>query len=128
MTHEWVDLSNMMIQTLLTGIRMRLSVKDTSKWVVFRYEKMIDFCHICGLFDHTLRACSLFNDAMCKADLPYGNWLRASPTRKQRTIDHKKEEECKLVQDFKGSLSGSGESFTWWNKQAVPNDVYERLD
>ncbi|KAL2942601.1 hypothetical protein RDABS01_030951, partial [Bienertia sinuspersici] len=83
---------------------IRVSVSGGSKWIELKYEKLMDFCYACGCIGHSLNGCQHYDDSTPEGELPYGSWMRASPTKKRRTFDPKKEEERKLCQAFKGSL------------------------
>ncbi|KAL2941022.1 Deoxyribose-phosphate aldolase [Bienertia sinuspersici] len=85
---------------------IRVSVKGGSKWIELKYERLTDFCYACGIFGHSFHNCVRYEDSIPESELPYGVWLRASPTRKRRGGDQRMEEEKKLCQAFKGSLQG----------------------
>lgn len=55
-------------------------INGSSTKIIFRYEKLADFCLFCGRLDHLEKACKLFHpDGLHH----YGSWLRAnssSPT------------------------------------------------
>ncbi|XP_057452169.1 uncharacterized protein LOC130743989 [Lotus japonicus] len=44
--------------------------------VVFKYEKLKNFCYRCGLLDHVLKDCDVQDDGQ---PLAFGGWLRAEP-------------------------------------------------
>ncbi|XP_057418992.1 uncharacterized protein LOC130713221 [Lotus japonicus] len=44
--------------------------------IVFKYEKLKNFCYRCGLLDHILRDCDVEDEGN---PLPFGGWLRADP-------------------------------------------------
>lgn len=80
---------------------MWMMVGNCSKWVKFKYERLMDFCYVCGLFGHGYRDCSVYDDRMAVGELPYGGWMGASPTKRRRGNEYKKEEEKKLCSDLK---------------------------
>ncbi|KAL2899918.1 Carnosine N-methyltransferase [Bienertia sinuspersici] len=63
---------------------MRFSIKGGSKWIEIKYERLMDFCYACGIFGHSFHNCVHYDDSIPESELPYGFWLRASPTRKRR--------------------------------------------
>ncbi|KAL2921947.1 hypothetical protein RDABS01_013438 [Bienertia sinuspersici] len=85
----------------------RVAVKGGSKLVKFTYERLMDICHACGRLGHGYQQCDKYADRIPVSELPYGNWMRASPIRKRNFGDHKKEEEKKICQEFKGELVAS---------------------
>ena len=49
------------------------------RWVLFKYERLPNFCYCCGLLEHDLKECpksngEARNDVM--VDLQYGAWMR----------------------------------------------------
>ncbi|KAL0349644.1 UNVERIFIED_CONTAM: hypothetical protein Sradi_4113600 [Sesamum radiatum] len=51
--------------------------------IFFTYERLQNFCYLCGCLGHLLRQCELqFQEGFCDpgANLPYGKWLRATPS------------------------------------------------
>lgn len=68
----------------------------------------MDICHACGCFGHTFQQCEKHDDKISTSELPYDNWMEASPIRKRNYSDHKEEEEeRKICQEFKGNLKAS---------------------
>lgn len=56
-------------------------------WVDFKYERLPNFCFLCGLLGHTDRYCQLqFEMNTHEAEKPYGTWLRASGRRSQPSL------------------------------------------
>ncbi|KAF7835208.1 cysteine desulfurase mitochondrial-like [Senna tora] len=51
--------------------------------VFFRYERLLDFCYVCGKLGHAIKDCNSDNhdDLDDEQHLTYGPWLRASPTK-----------------------------------------------
>lgn len=48
-------------------------------WIDFKYEKLPNFCFLCGLIGHTDRFChKLFEGVNEDTERPYGSWLRAT--------------------------------------------------
>lgn len=47
--------------------------------VLLRYEKLPEYCYICGLLGHQLKSCNISDYDLQMNDLnyPYGPWLRA---------------------------------------------------
>lgn len=84
-----------------------IATSNGSKWVKFKYEKLMDICYACGKLGHNYQQCIKYDDVTPVAELPYGMWMRGSPTRRRRTVDFRKEEEIKLCQEFQGSLRAS---------------------
>ncbi|KAL2932560.1 hypothetical protein RDABS01_000298 [Bienertia sinuspersici] len=82
----------------------RIATPNGSKLVKFTYEKLMVICHACGCFGHNYQQCAKYDERIPISELPYGNWLRASPIRGKNYADHKKEEEIRVCQEFKGNL------------------------
>ncbi|KAL2904999.1 Midasin [Bienertia sinuspersici] len=85
----------------------RVAIPGGSKWVKFTYERLMDISHACGCLGHGYQQCEKHDDSLPVAELPYGNWMRASPTRKKLSVDQKKEEEKRICQEFRGGLRAS---------------------
>ncbi|GMY39379.1 putative ribonuclease h protein [Fagus crenata] len=64
-----------------------LSPEGQRFWVHYRYERLLSFCHCCGLLAHTTTQCKV----PVSHPLPYGDWMRAivggrtMPSREQET-------------------------------------------
>lgn len=83
---------------------MRIGVANGSKWITFKYEKVIDFCYACGLLGHSYQQCLAYDGVTSADNLPYGKSLRGSPTRRKKFVDSRREEETALCNEFKGNL------------------------
>lgn len=66
-------------EPLLRGVYLRL--RDGSrKWISFVYERMLNYCYLCGLVGHLEKKCILrFQDGFVdpRKNFPYGEWLKA---------------------------------------------------
>ncbi|KAL6191767.1 hypothetical protein ACLB2K_038156 [Fragaria x ananassa] len=61
----------------------------TKKWVSFVFEKLSDFCYVCGRLGHTdLPKSPCLHRADPESENEYGDWLRALPPRKQIRNEH----------------------------------------
>ncbi|KAL2903855.1 hypothetical protein RDABS01_002565 [Bienertia sinuspersici] len=90
---------------LMRGLKVQ--VGGAQKWVEFKYEKLTDFCYVCGLFGHAAKECSQYDEDLPESLYPYGSWMRASPTRNRFRSEATKEAELKLLEDFKSSVAQS---------------------
>ena len=77
------------------------------RWVLFKYERLPNFCYCCGLLEHDLKECpkskgEARNDVM--VDLQYGAWMRGEPVKRSGWEPHhtKKNEGG----DTKGEMPG----------------------
>ncbi|KAL2931806.1 hypothetical protein RDABS01_037216 [Bienertia sinuspersici] len=110
--NEGVQPSEITFETIRVDIKLdkplkrftRVEVKGGSKLVKFTYERLMDICHACERLGHGYQQCDKYDDRILVSELPYGNWMKASPNRKRNFGDHKKEEEKKICQEFKGEL------------------------
>lgn len=56
------------------------------KKVTFKYERLTPFCYVCGLLEHTDRACKRYNTILEKEiQKEWGPWLRA-PSRRNNGV------------------------------------------
>ena len=56
-----------------------------NRWVIFKYERLPNFCYRCGMLDHTSKEClegPLVNEGEEEGSLQYGAWLRGDPWKR----------------------------------------------
>lgn len=74
----WVNLN---IRKPLVRLN-KLSIKGLEPmWLIFTYEKLLDFCFRCGIIDHGLKECShrsKYTEAKMERTHSYGLRLKAS--------------------------------------------------
>uniref|UniRef100_A0A803P906 Uncharacterized protein n=1 Tax=Cannabis sativa TaxID=3483 RepID=A0A803P906_CANSA len=93
-TGDWKEFLRIRV-TLHIGKPLRRKMKispegEDSFWINFKYERAPTFCFICGIIGHTENFCSqLFHTPPEKIVKPYGNWMRAQPTRQSKFIGSK---------------------------------------
>jgi len=59
-----------------------------SRWVEFKYERLLVFCYLCGRLDHDEKECIKWirRAVLIKVeDKQYGPWLRVTPDRLQKS-------------------------------------------
>jgi len=88
---------------LRRGLMLRMNNVPT--WFKMKYIKLPNFCYACGLLGHVYRCCELYDARVPEAELQYGAWIRASPTKKKT-----KETEKEILQERQRllNLCGSG--------------------
>jgi hypothetical protein len=60
----------------------KINIKNKSTWVMFKYEKLPNFCYHCGKVHYSRMGCSaksLKGEGSITGDTPFGPWLRVSP-------------------------------------------------
>lgn len=66
-------------------LKRKMKIKKGSGdwlWVELKYERLPNFCFLCGIIGHTKRFCpKLFEGANEETERPYGSWLRATGRR-----------------------------------------------
>ncbi|KAL8510587.1 hypothetical protein ACS0TY_017419 [Phlomoides rotata] len=72
---------------------------DRMAWIPFKFEKLPSFCFLCGTLGHMKRECDLADDridilTLPDDELPYGNWMKASPAKKASVILENMKEKC----------------------------------
>lgn len=82
----------------------RIGTSNGSKLIKFIYEKLMDVCYSCGRLGHSYQQCLKYDDVTPVSELPYGLFLRSSPTKRRENINYRREEEIKVCQEFKGTL------------------------
>lgn len=75
-------------------LKRRIKLRKTGGdwfWADFRYERLPNFCFICGILGHTDRFCHrVFDeDFSMEAEKPFGAWLRAASRRNQAAMGHR---------------------------------------
>ncbi|KAL2895154.1 hypothetical protein RDABS01_011063 [Bienertia sinuspersici] len=84
---------------------MKILVGGAQKWVDFKYEKLPEFCYLCGLFGHSARDCGLYDEEIPESLHPYGSWLRASLTHNKFRSDSVRDSEMRLLEEFNSSVT-----------------------
>lgn len=62
----------------------RITIKGgESRWVNFKYERLLNFCYRCGMLSHILKDCPKISKNVQLVDdcQQYGAWLRGEPIR-----------------------------------------------
>lgn len=75
-----LDVTKKLIQAKKVSIE-----DDEPRWVFFRYERLPNFCYVCGLIGHSERECSELkgsSEGLEKEKYQYGAWLRAEPVKR----------------------------------------------
>ncbi|KAJ1402032.1 Zinc finger, CCHC-type [Sesbania bispinosa] len=68
---------------LRRGMLVQLKENKNSK-VFFKFEKLLNFCYICGRLGHVMKTCPDIEGDIDEGEvesLPYGEWMRASSIR-----------------------------------------------
>lgn len=69
---------------IMKPLRRRMKIKREGgswSWINFKYERLGNFCFVCGLLGHTERECDIvYANPEKKVECAYGVWLRA-PSR-----------------------------------------------
>ena len=70
----------------------KTKVKDgVDRWVLFKYERLPNFCYQCGLLDHDLNECPKSKEDarnVVMAELQYGAWMRGEPMKRSGWEPH----------------------------------------
>lgn len=82
----WRSFMRIRVQLDITKpLRRRLKMKKAGGepfWVDFKYERLANFCFLCGVIGHTEKFCHLLFDGVDEeTERPFGSWLRASGRR-----------------------------------------------
>lgn len=77
---------------------------DETKWVGIQYERLGDFCYLCGRPGHTDRGCQFVDEKDVDKEAmvyQYGPWLVASPRRRNRSSFFDREKERKWIDNLR---------------------------
>lgn len=83
---------------LKRGIRIRIGSAEPC-WIPVTYERFSSFCYWCGRLGHTIKDCEQYPETnegtteLQGGNLPYGEWMKASPLKITQVIREKGEEE-----------------------------------
>ena len=75
-----VDIS----KKLIRGKKINIEGGE-NRWVIFKYERLPNFCYRCGMLDHAIKECSegpLVNEGEEEGSFQYGAWLRGGPWKR----------------------------------------------
>ena len=78
--HVSVDIT----KKLIRGKKIKIEGGE-NRWVIFKYERLPNFCYRCGMLDHAIKECSkgpLVNEWEEEGSLQYGAWLRGDPWKR----------------------------------------------
>ena len=84
----WVKID--VIRRLIRGRKTKVE-DGVDRWVLFKYERLPNFCYRCGLLDHDLKECPKSKgDArnVVMAELQYGAWMRREPVKRSGWEPH----------------------------------------
>ena len=62
---------------LRRGIKLRIKGDQDPQWFPIQYERVPNFCYLCGLLGHVMEDCEKYEEEGDITDTPFGNWLRA---------------------------------------------------
>ena len=70
----------------------KLKIEDgEDRWVLFKYERLPNFCYKCGMLDHDLKDCPN-SKGECRngglTELQYGAWMRGDPVKRSVWESH----------------------------------------
>ena len=80
----WVRISLDVSRKLIRGKRIH-GEEEVDWWVLFKYERLPNFCYRCGLLEHDLKDCTRKDEVDKngeRGELQYGAWLRGEPVRR----------------------------------------------
>ncbi|XP_030936068.1 uncharacterized protein LOC115961187 [Quercus lobata] len=94
---------------LIRGRKTKVE-EGVDRWVLFKYERLPNFCYRCGLLEHDLKECPQnrgVDDEGKTEELQYGAWMRGDPVKKSGWESHfiKKNDGG----DIWGKRTGSGD-------------------
>ncbi|KAL8502305.1 hypothetical protein ACS0TY_021443 [Phlomoides rotata] len=117
---------------LRSGIHMEIQA-NKKMWVEFKYERLPSFCYICGMLGHMRKECDLGSgmeglEALPETKLPFGEWMRASPSKNATIITEENQRSTeqsslrrRLFEKFKQSLDAEEGALTRkiWKRLAI---------
>ena len=75
---------------LIRGRKIKIEDGE-DRWVLFKYERLPNFCYNCGLLDHDLKDCPKSKGDVRNvglAELQYGAWMRGDPVKRSGWESH----------------------------------------
>lgn len=126
---------------LKTGTKIKIGTEDAC-WIPVKYERIQYFCYWCGKLGHGYKDCEELHDVeeeegeIMEKNMPYGEWLRASPWKKPY-VEERKEDKNKsqvsrsLFMHEKAKTLPKLEidkNHKWGRSEEVKNQVQEAID
>lgn len=74
----WLDITRLLLRDNL------MSIDDAPSWIMFKYERLSNYCFKCGVIEHAKSGCpkgASSNKIHDSTVGQYGAWLRAFPAK-----------------------------------------------